>query len=78
MWKPCEHNIAKDHIVRTDRNGRVWKCSCCGNESYWTESHSSFGNIECGNCGFAEVVWVACSDACATALNGGSIHSKDD
>ncbi len=66
----CTHKVPRDHIVGKSGDKPIWKCSSCGNESIWTDSHSNYGNIECFKCGCADAVWVACSDECAVKLGG--------
>ena len=61
----CKHKIIPDHITKKVDGKWIWQCSSCKEEGPWTESHSSYGNIECETCGFAEMDWVACSDTCA-------------
>ena len=63
----CNHKTLEDHSYLTE-HGRVWICSNCGERQRWGRTWAYWGDVECKQCGFARIYWVACSDACVQAL----------
>lgn len=47
-----------------------YACDACEREFDWNDASSWWGKEECAACGWAAVLWMACSDACAAALKG--------
>jgi len=48
---------------------RVWKCSSCGTEEVWSDSWTWFGALECKQCGWSTIDFVACSKDCLDRLS---------
>lgn len=44
-------------------SGKLWTCNGCGLVALWGEAWSYYGNIE-GKRGTADILFVACSQAC--------------
>jgi hypothetical protein len=63
----CSHKTSEDHSVMT-ANGRLWICSACGIREKWNHRWQYFGNLECRNCGTANIEFVTCSDNCRQRL----------
>lgn len=64
--KFCDHKIPADH-----RRGEDWICSRCGKVGRWGPSWGYYGNVECMRCGWAQIDFVWCSDACRGELEAG-------
>ncbi len=65
----CVHPVAADHS-EVENGRRVWRCTGCRKRARWGEGWRYFGALECRACGFADVAFVVCSDACADTLEG--------
>lgn len=74
MSGPCRHKTSNDFIVGENDDGRkIWKCEACGSEGIWTDDYTALRNEECKHCELMDFTWVACSDACVSALKKGKI-----
>lgn len=77
-WADCTHQTYRDHTVGRDASDRLlWRCTNCQKTETWSASWGYVGNIECRDCGTAQIDAVACSESCHKALIGKGIVAAD-
>lgn len=67
---PCRHRVPDDCKATTASSkpqsdlAKLWCCDACGKREKWGDGWSYFGNLECKECGYPTMDFVACSERC--------------